>query len=100
MSAGIGLAGPRAAMEVGWWQNGPCGHRCISLVLHQVELLEGLLNYYILSTLYPKVNGKNHYGSFQIEEDSALCGEKSWTWRWETGLSCRLCDLGLVISPL
>lgn len=46
--------------------------RCISPVLHQVELLEALLNYYILNTLYPKVNGKNHEGFFHVKEDSAL----------------------------
>jgi hypothetical protein len=37
---------------------------CTSPVLHQVELLEALLNYYIVNTLYPEVNGKNLYGLF------------------------------------
>lgn len=56
-------------------QNGACGHSCISPVLHQVELLEALLNYHILNTLYPQVNGKNHYGFFQIK-DNTLWGGK------------------------
>lgn len=56
----------------------PTWSQCTSPVLHQVELLEALLNYYIRETLYPKVNGKNQ-DSFFPKVDSALDGEESWT---------------------
>ncbi|XP_032255785.1 lipopolysaccharide-binding protein-like [Phoca vitulina] len=59
MSAHTELPPPQGGhVEVHWWAKWHVWSRCISPVLHQVELLEALLNYYILNTLYPKVNGK------------------------------------------
>lgn len=49
---------------------------CHSLVLHQVELLEALLNYYLTNTLYLEVNGKNHSGSFQVKSRHCFAGER------------------------
>ncbi|XP_072591979.1 lipopolysaccharide-binding protein-like isoform X1 [Vulpes vulpes] len=45
-------------VEVCWWAKWHTWSWCICPVLHQVELLEALLNYGILHTLYPKVNEK------------------------------------------
>lgn len=52
------------------------GHMCYSPVLHQVELLEALLNYYILNTLYSEVNGKYHYRFFQVKSGHCFWGER------------------------
>lgn len=52
------------------------GRMCYSPVLHQVELLEALLNYYILNTLYSEVNGKYHYGFLQVKSGHCFCGER------------------------
>lgn len=52
------------------------GHMCHSPVLHQVELLEALLNYYILNTLYSEVNGKYHYGFLQVKSGHCFWGER------------------------
>lgn len=49
---------------------------CHSPILHQVELLEALLNYYILNTLYSEVNGKYHYGFFQVKSGHCFWEER------------------------
>lgn len=47
-----------------------------SPVLHQVELLEALLNYYIINNLYPEVNGKNHCQVFQVKSGHCFLRER------------------------
>lgn len=50
------------------------GHMCRSPVFHQVELLEALLNYYTLNTLYSEINGKYHYGFLQVKSGHCFGG--------------------------
>lgn len=61
-----------------------------SPVLHQVELLEALLNLLVLNNLYPEVNGKRPCGFFQVRSGHCFTRERELNLELGNKPSCRL----------